>query len=66
MQMGPNETPPSAPPVTVDPRTGYFIGLVPASIGAALLDDSSGDADRTGDWRVVVRDGSSHVVAQAP
>jgi hypothetical protein len=39
---------------TVDPRTGYFIGLVPASIGAALLDDASTAARRTADWRIVV------------
>jgi hypothetical protein len=51
---------------TVDPRTGYFIGLVPASIGAALLDGSSPGAVRTADWRVVVRDASGVVVARTP
>jgi hypothetical protein len=49
---------------TVDPRTGYFIGLVPASIGAALLDDPSITAGRTADWRITVRDSSGAVVAR--
>jgi hypothetical protein len=48
---------------TVDPRTGYFIGLIPASIGTRLLDNAEA---RTADWHVVVRDESGDVVARTP
>ena len=53
-------------PITaaVDARTGYFVAAVPDSIGTALLDDSSGAAHRTGDWRVVVRDESGDAAAR--
>jgi hypothetical protein len=51
---------------SVDPTTGYFIGLVPASIGTALLVDSSGAAFRTAEWRVLVRDAAGTVIARAP
>jgi hypothetical protein len=54
----------SAISATVDPRTGYFIGVIPASLGTALLDDGTGAAYRTADWRVIVRNASGDVVAR--
>jgi hypothetical protein len=50
----------------VDPKTGYFIGVVGAELGEALLTDGSAvQGVPLADWRVVVRNAAGQVVARS-
>ncbi len=50
MQMGPNETPPSAPPVTVDPRTGRLTAKDTTNPNAAAQSDCWRDRIQLANW----------------
>lgn len=50
----------------VDPKTGYFIGLVGPELGEALLTDGSNvQSTPLADWHVVVRNAAGQVIARS-